>query len=193
MPRRTARASTPDPYVPTEFRIQRSLAPGRCRLLEGFPGLDRLPIAHRIEPDEGRRKRLFEETCIQIVAADLWMYVAPFELPPGRPPGWNPVVADMDCIVIGLRHLQESPALMLYMDIYHELCHVQQRQNGANLFDREVSYVDRWTEVEAYRVVVEEARRLGVPDDFLREYLKVEWISQEEHLRLLERLGIPPQ
>lgn len=157
----------------------------------GFPGLDRLPIAHRIEPDEARRGRLFGETCIQIVEADLWMYVAPFELPPGRPPGWNPLVADMDCIVIGLKHLRDSPAIMLFMDIYHELCHVQQRQGGANLFDREVSYVDRWTEVEAYRVVVEEARRLGVPDDFLREYLRVEWISSAEHQRLLERLGVP--
>ncbi|MHB1932510.1 MAG: hypothetical protein ACYCPV_05950, partial [Thermoplasmata archaeon] len=190
MPARSPRPATPDPYVPKEFRIQRSLEPGRYPLLMGFPGLDRLPIAHRIEPDEARRGRLFGETCIQIVEADLWMYVAPFELPPGRPPGWNPVVADMDCIVIGLKHLRDSPAIMLFMDIYHELCHVQQRQGGANLFDREVSYVDRWTEVEAYRVVVEEARRLGVPDDFLREYLRVEWISSAEHQRLLERLGV---
>ncbi|MHB1435609.1 MAG: hypothetical protein ACYCPN_06785 [Thermoplasmata archaeon] len=192
MPRRAPRLATPDPYVPKEFRVHRSLAPGRYPLLKGFPGLDRIPIAHRIEPDAARRKRLFEETFTQIVEEDMWMYVAPLELPPGRPPGWNPVVADMDCIVIGLKHLRDSPAIMLFMDIYHELCHVQQRRGGANLFDRGVSYVDRWTEVEAYRLVVEEARRLGTPDDFLREYLQVEWISKEEHLRLLERLGVPP-
>jgi hypothetical protein len=181
----------PDPYVPREFQVVRSLPVGRHTLLEGFPNADRLPIASRIEPDPVARERLMRETQIQVVEERIWMYVAPRELPPGRPPGWNPVVADMDCIVIGRKHLQKSPAIMLFMDIFHELCHVKQRREGANLFDRNVSYVDRWTEIEAYRVVVEEACRLGVPDEFLREYLRVEWISKEEHRRLLERLGVP--
>ncbi len=79
---------------------------------------------------------------------------------------------------------------MLFMDIYHELCHVRQRQGGANLWEPGVSYVKRWTEVEAYRFVVEEARSLGVADDFIREYLKVEWISAKEHRELLAELRV---
>jgi len=39
--------------------------------------------------------------------------------------------------------------------------------------------------------VVEEARQLGVSDEFLRDYLRVEWISDDEHRALLERLEVP--
>jgi hypothetical protein len=53
--------------------------------------------------------------------------------------------------------------------------------------------VKRWTEVEAYRFVVEEARTMGVSDDFLREYLMVEWISVKEHRELLDELKVPPK
>jgi hypothetical protein len=77
------------------------------------------------------------------------------------------------------------------MDIYHELCHVLQRQGGADLWPPGVSYVERWTEIEAYRFVVDEARALGVPDSFLREYLRVEWISDDELRTLLEALHVP--
>ncbi|MFZ0891847.1 MAG: hypothetical protein WAN77_05540 [Thermoplasmata archaeon] len=180
---------------PAAFRISRNLPPGRHPLLSAFPGLDRLPPARRLEPDPKKRKKLFEESCVELVEGDVWMYVAPFEIPTAlrrRRRGWNPVVSpDSDCIVIGVAHLRESPAMMLFMDIYHELCHVRQRQSGANLFDGKVSYVQRWTEVEAYRFVVLEARRLGVSNEFLRDYLRVEWISDSEHRELLTNLEVP--
>ena len=79
---------------------------------------------------------------------------------------------------------------MLFLDIYHELCHVLQRQGGADLWPPGVSYVHRWTEVEAYRFVVNEARSMGVPNEYLADYLRVEWISEEEHRELLSQLGI---
>jgi hypothetical protein len=82
--------------------------------------------------------------------------------------------------------------MILYLDIYHELCHIVQRRDGANLWEPGVGYVERRTEIDAYRFVVEEAKGLGVPDDYLREYLKVEWISDKEHEQLLEAVGVPP-
>jgi hypothetical protein len=183
---------TAEAAAPTGFRVDRDLLPGRHPLLEVFPGLDSLPPAQRLEPDPAKRAALFEETCVEVVDADMWMYVAPHEMPAVRRARWKPVVSpDRDCIVVGMSHLRESPAVMLFMDIYHELCHVRQRQGGANLWPPGVSYVKRWTEVEAYRFVVEEARSLGVPNDFLRDYLKVEWISDEEHRELLHELNVP--
>jgi len=182
------------PGIPPGFRVDRDLLPGRHPLLEVFPGLDRLPPAARLERDAAKRARLFDDTCVEVVDADMWMYVAPREMPAVTRRRWKPVVSpDRDCIVIGLSHLRESPAVMLFMDIYHELCHVLQRQGGANLWEPGVSYVKRWTEVEAYRFVVQEARTLGVEDAFLRDYLKVEWISDEEHLELLHELNVPPE
>jgi hypothetical protein len=193
MPSRTKEPDAPS-KSPPGFRVTRDLPIGRHPLLAAFPGLDRLPLAEKLEPDPADRARLFDETCVEVVDADLWMYVAPWELPPGSRWRRRPVVAPgSDCIVVGQSHLRESPTLMLFMDIYHELCHVRQRHGGANLWPDGVRYVDRWTEVEAYRLVVEEARRLGVSNEFLREYLKVEWISAEEHRDLLASLKVPAE
>ncbi len=190
-----ARKSRPaKPETPPGFRIDRTILPGRHPLLDVFPGLDALPPAERLEPDPAKRTRLFADTCVEVVDADMWMYVAPREMPKNPRGRWVPVVSpDRDCIVVGMGHLRESPAMMLFMDIYHELCHVRQRQGGADLWPPGVSYVKRRTEVEAYRFVVEEARSLGVTNDFLRDYLKVEWISPAEHRELLDELRVPPK
>lgn len=178
---------------PTGFEIDRSAAIGRHPLLEVFPGADRLPIAGKVEPDARGRARLFRATEIELVDQDMWMYVAPRELPKIFGRQWKPVVSrDKDCIVIGAPHLRASPGLTLYMDIYHELRHVCQRRDGADLWPPGVSYVRRWTEIDAYRIVVDDARRLGASDEFLREYLKVEWIDPAEYRELLKTLGVPP-
>jgi len=177
---------------PPGFRVAREMPPGRHPLLAVFPGLDQLPAAARLVPDPKERAHLFDDTCVEVVDQDMWMYVAPHEVPATARGRWKPVVTpNSDCIVVGLGHLQESPAIMLFMDIYHELCHVLQRRGGADLWPPGVSYVRRWTEVEAYRFVVEEARALGISNEFLREYLKVEWISSSEHRELLAELRVP--
>ena len=182
-----------EPSIPPGFRVVRDLPAGRHPILAAFPGLDRLATAERLQPDPAARSKLFDETCVQLVDEDLWMYVAPWDMPTGPRRRWNPVVSPgSDCIVIGRSHLADSPASMLFMDIFHELCHVIQRHGGANLWPPGVSYVGRWTEVEAYRFVIEEARRLGATDAYLRDYLRVEWISEEEHRQLLETLEVRP-
>ena len=176
---------------PTGFRVARELSPGRHPILTVFPGLDRLGTATRLVAEPTARSKLFRGTEVELVDEDLWMYVAPKELPKSFRRRWKPVVSpESDCIVVGLSHLKESPSLTLFMDIYHELCHVLQRQGGADLWPPGVSYVARWTEVEAYRFVVDEARSIGVSDDFLREYLRVDWVSDEEHRELLAKLNV---
>jgi hypothetical protein len=183
--------AVPDP--PVGFTIDRKILSGRHPILKVFPGLDSLPTASHLQPESGKRKRLFAETQVELVDDDVWMYVSPWEIPPSARGRWNPVVSPgTDCIVVGLGHLQESPAFTLFMDIFHELRHIQQRHAGAQLFGSGQSYVRRPTEVEAYRFVVEEARGLGVSDDFLRDYLRVEWIDDKEFLELLTAMGVPP-
>lgn len=187
--RKSARA---EGEPPKGFRITRDLPVGRHPLLAAFPDLDKLPPASRLEPDPVKRVILFDETCVEVVDEDMWMYVAPHEIPKAARREWRPIVSPgSDCIVVGQSHLKESPAIMLFLDIYHELCHVVQRRGGANLWEPGVSYVKRWTEIEAYRFVVEEARALGVSNRFLRDYLKVEWISDDEHRELLVELKLP--
>lgn len=178
-------------HLPAGFRVDRSRAPGRYPILAVFPGLDGVATAERLEPDPKARAQLFGATLVEVVAEDLWMYVAPHEEPSIFRLRKPVVVPQQDCIVVGQSHLGESPALILFLDIFHELCHVRQRQAGQELWDRRWSYVTRPTEVEAYRFVVQEGRRLGVPDSVLHEYLEVEWISSDEHEQLWRAVSRP--
>jgi hypothetical protein len=93
-------------------------------------------------------------------------------------------------ITIGLAHLRTSPDDILYLDIIHELCHVQQHRQGRNLYDQSRAYVDRDTEIEAYLVTVREARRIGLNDKAIADYLRVAWITPQEHQRLARRLNV---
>lgn len=189
MPSAAARRPTSG-QPPTKFRVHRELPVGRHPLLSAFPGLDRLDTARRQVPNAAHRKRLFTTTFVELVAEDLWMYVAPWEKI-GRYRQWSPVVTpNLDCIVVGESHLRESPELTLFLDIFHELCHILQRHEGADLFDGTVSYVRRKTEVDAYRFVVDEAHALGVDDSVLRDYLRVEWITEKELQQLLRSVGV---
>jgi hypothetical protein len=89
-------------------------------------------------------------------------------------------------IVVSIRYLNSGDKVDIYLDLIHELCHVRQFMEGRELFDPRYSYVERPTEVEAYRYTVQEARRLGLSDERICEYLKTEWISEED-LRVLAK------
>jgi hypothetical protein len=97
-------------------------------------------------------------------------------------------VSDVDGhLVISTHHLKNSDFNVLYLDIIHELVHVKQFMDGRKLFDSEFEYVDNPTEIEAYQYTVSEARRIGMTSGEIVEYLKVEWLDDEMHRRLVEK------
>ncbi len=67
---------------------------------------------------------------------------------------------------------------------------MQQFREGRDLYDPSRAYVDRDTEIEAYRVTVREARRIGLDDEAIAEYLRVSWVTPREHERLARRLNV---
>jgi len=93
-------------------------------------------------------------------------------------------------VIAGLDYLRTGDERVVYLDILHELTHIRQWHEGKELWDRRYAYVDRPTEIEAYEVAVKEARRLGMRDREISDYLRVEWTSRAEHERLCARLGI---
>jgi hypothetical protein len=99
-------------------------------------------------------------------------------------------VSDSDGhLLISARYLNEGDLTDLYLDIIHELVHVRQFMEGKELFDSDYTYIERPTEVEAYRVAVEEARRLGLSEERICEYLRTEWMSDEDFKRLTKSMG----
>jgi hypothetical protein len=93
-------------------------------------------------------------------------------------------------LLISARYMKEGDIIDIYLDIIHELAHVKQFMDGKKLFDDNFSYTERPTEVEAYRYAVEEARNLGLSDERICEYLKTEWMSDEDLKRLAETLNV---
>jgi hypothetical protein len=100
-------------------------------------------------------------------------------------------VSDADGhLLVGANYLKNGDIIDIYLDVIHELVHVRQFMEGKKLFEERYNYVERPTEVEAYRHVVEEARRLGLSDERICSYLKTEWMSDEDFKRLASTLNV---
>jgi hypothetical protein len=93
-------------------------------------------------------------------------------------------------MIISADYLKTGNRVDIYLDFVHELVHVKQFMEGKELFDHNYSYVERPTEVEAYRFAVEEARRLELSDRRICHYLKTEWMTDDEFKRLARAVGV---
>ena len=93
-------------------------------------------------------------------------------------------------LVINARYLNSGDKVDVYLDLVHELCHIKQFMEGKELFDSHYDYVDRPTEVEAYRYTVQEARRIGLSNERICQYLKTEWMSDEDLKRLAKAVNV---
>jgi len=158
------------------FKVNRDLPLGRYRLREVFSGIEEAAPLKKCIGNSGTLDRILNET-----------YVT---LPPER--GYMYVNDEDGSLIVGADYLRTANANYLYLDVIHELVHVKQYLQGKELFDENYSYVDRPTEIEAYQCSVEEARRIGMNDDAIAEYVYVEWVSRNEHARLLKTLGVRP-
>ena len=178
--------------VPRGFRPIRETLPGRYPLLRVFEGLERTVPFRKYPGDDREIRRIASNTSAIVTDGPGWMYVAPRRTPPEvRAAGFRMVETADDAIVVAHGHLANSPGMDLYLDIIHEFLHILQRHQGRVLWvGRKVPYVDRPTEVEAYAFSIAEARRLGVPDAYLRKYLEVTWITKVEYRRLLRNVGV---
>jgi hypothetical protein len=93
-------------------------------------------------------------------------------------------------LVISKGYLNNGDKIDIYLDLIHELCHVKQFMEGKELFDPHYDYVDRPTEIEAYRYCIQEARRLGLTEERIRRYLWTEWMSEEDFKRLAKSVNV---
>lgn len=92
-------------------------------------------------------------------------------------------------MVISKRYLNNGNKTDIYLDLIHELCHVKQFFDGKELFDPRYTYVNRPTEIAAYRYAVEEAKRIGLTDREILRYLKTEWMTPEDLKCLAKNIG----
>ncbi len=155
------------------IRVNRNLSSNTYNIREVFQGLDEQVVLQNNYRDNTLLNSVLDNLNVKIVDYDGYMYVD-----------------DANTIVVSLDHLKNSDDNTLHLDIIHELVHIKQLLDGEDLYDERYSYVDRKTEIEAYKVTVEEAMRLGMNKEEILEYLKVEWISEEDLIRLANKLGV---
>jgi hypothetical protein len=87
-------------------------------------------------------------------------------------------------LMVSSQYLNNGDRTDIYLDVIHELVHVRQFMEGKELFDAHYGYTERPTELQAYRFAVKEARRIGLKDERIREYLKTEWMNDQELKKL---------
>jgi hypothetical protein len=93
-------------------------------------------------------------------------------------------------LVISKGYLNNGDKIDIYLDLIHELFHVKQFMEGKELFDPRFDYVDRPTEIEAYRYCIQEARRLGLSEERIRCYLWTEWMGEGDFKRLAKAVNV---
>ncbi len=106
------------------------------------------------------------------------------------PRGYLRVDGETGNIIINPGYLKTGDERHLYLDAIHELAHVRQFREGKELYDRRYAYFERPTEIEAYKVAVEEARKIGMGKEEIVDYLRVEWVSEEEFVKFVATMGI---
>jgi GNAT superfamily N-acetyltransferase len=106
------------------------------------------------------------------------------------PRGYLRVDGETGNVIINPEYLRTGHERHLYLDVIHELAHVKQFREGKELYDRRYAYFERSTEIEAYKVAVEEARRIGMDKEEIVEYLRVEWVTEEEFVRFVSMMRI---
>ena len=158
------------------IKINREVNQGIYEIEDIFDGLKEVEILRKIFGSNTELNDVFSKTKVIVDTSSHYMHVKNEDA----------------TIVIGLNHLKNSDKIILYLDIVHELVHVKQQRQGLDLYDKSYSYVDRPTEIEAYIVAVEEAKRLGMKHHEIIDYLQVEWITPDEHKRLATHVGLVP-
>ena len=93
-------------------------------------------------------------------------------------------------IVISAYHMKHSSFRTLYLDIIHELFHIKQHLDGKKLFLDEFEYFDSPVEIEAYEFTVKEARRIGMTDREIVDYLEVPWADKKELAKFVKKLNL---
>lgn len=154
----------------TIFRLRVSVSTYAFR--EYFKGFENVQAVQRI----------FQGDCEKVLQ-NLRVEFSPFV-------GYMGVNGSNGHLIVNPTYLKYGNRLDVYLDIIHELVHVQQFISGRELFDSNYSYAQRPTEVEAYRHTVDEARRLNLSDKRICEYLKTPWMSLSDLKQLASALDV---
>ena len=120
------------------FRVKRSAAVGEYKLSEIFTGLESSSALHKVFGSRSQMAKILRHLKLRVEHNDSGLWLD----------------RDTGTICIGSKHLTTAKSDFLYLDVIHVLVHVRQFLEGKELYDQAFEYVDRPTELEAYRTKI---------------------------------------
>ena len=160
-------------YGPAYIRINKRLEPPSYLFTDVFRGFENIDAVKRVFGKD--TKRVLSRLRVMLYT--------------GRR-GYLWIDDNKGAIVVNLHYIRTADKRSVYLDVIHELVHIRQHMQGRKLFDDRYAYVDAPTEIEAYRVATEEAKRIGMSRKEIVDYLKVEWVNTTDFKRLLKAVGL---
>jgi hypothetical protein len=156
------------------FRVKRTAGIGEHKLVEVFSGLESSDALLRVFGVRAEMTKTLRHLKLRVEPFDSGLWLD----------------RDTGTICIGLKHLSTAKSDFLYLDVIHVLVHVKQFLEGRELYDQAFEYVERPTELEAYRCTVAEARRVGLKEDEILKYLRLDAVDDSELGKLMEKIGV---
>jgi hypothetical protein len=156
------------------FRVRRSAVVGEYKLSGVFAGLETSSALRKVFGSKTQMTKIMTHLKLRVERGDSGLWLD----------------RDTGTICIGAKHLATAKNDFLYLDSIHVLVHVRQFLEGKELYDQAFEYVDRPTELEAYRATVAEARRVGMEEDEILKYLRMDAVDDSELGKLMERIGV---
>jgi hypothetical protein len=156
------------------FRVRRKAEVGEYKLSEVFAGLESSSALLKVFGSKTQMTKIMKHLKLRVERSDSGLWLD----------------RDTGTICIGSKHLTTAKSDFLYLDVIHVLVHVRQFLEGKELYDQAFEYVDRPTELEAYRTTVAEARRVGMEENEILRYLRMDAVDDSELGKLMERIGV---
>ena len=153
-------------------RINRDAPDGTCAFKDVFLGFEKLDAVKEVFGSE-------TDSILSSLKVDL-----------SAPRGYMRIDPELGRVVVSPAYLRGGEERHLYLDVIHELVHIRQLREGKELYDRRYPYFERPTEVEAYEVAVKEAKRIGMTEREIVEYLRVEWVTEDEFQKFVRVLRL---
>lgn len=156
------------------FRVKRSAGIGEYKLTDVFSGLETSSSLLKVFGSKAQMTKIMKHLKLRVEPTESGVWLD----------------RDTGTICIGSRQLSSAKAEFLYLDVIHVLVHVRQFLEGKELYDQAFEYVERPTELEAYRYTVAEARRVGMGETEILRYLRMDAADDSELGKLMEKIGV---
>ncbi len=156
------------------FHVRRATQIGEYKLTDVFTGLESSHSLLKVFGSKTQMTKIMKHLKLKVEPNDSGLWLD----------------RDTGTICIGSKHLTTAKSDFLYLDAIHVLVHVRQFLEGRDLYDQAFEYVDRPTELEAYRMTVAEARRVGMNETEILNYLRMDAADDSELGKLMDRIGV---